>query len=503
MRLFLNQIRPDNVQQDQAFPIFETVAVNDNPHNSSLKDFEHDDPPPYRSSIESEESDDVPPPPPPPICSELPEELKAIMERPLSDDELRTIVALYDLNSTLNPVYPYQMEAELENNRLQPYYSNKIFQGLEGERRRGVIVRHSVKRRLVKLGVWNPEWGFAGRNVQPNDDAHQWKWRWQEHKEDSGASRPPSTQQLLASVLDMRRNLRRGECSPVIPRSHLDQDTTASKAESFITTRPWFVFQVEVAEEQTRYFRLSREQRDRYQYSPRDQIIQWWKERGHWKEEFNKNERVTSWKWPHESLSPEPEDLTPISSKGECSFETDMDFTPSEISDLETIELPRSEQPENFWTIGEADPPPYFPGQTANPAAKAQRARRREPPSSAPREWLGPTLFPLFRQQAHEEVSQEQCEKELEVKTAELQESISRGPQRPKFRRKLRDKADRAQDRNDRPPPRRSARIAGMKRPAEPLPSETGPSKRPRSRVAMEAAAPNKKPKSKKPKSST
>lgn len=33
----------------------------------------------------------------------------------------------------------------------------------------------------------------------------------------------------------------------------------------------------------------------------------------------------------------------------------DMDFTPSEIDDLETIQLPNSEQPKDFWTIRRKD----------------------------------------------------------------------------------------------------------------------------------------------------
>ncbi|CAM1501636.1 Fc.00g036200.m01.CDS01 [Cosmosporella sp. VM-42] len=51
----------------------------------------------------------------------------------------------------------------------------------------------------------------------------------------------------------------------------------------------------------------------------------------------------TSWKWLHESPSLEPENLAPIDNIQTSLLETtDVDFTPSEIDDLETIELSTS-----------------------------------------------------------------------------------------------------------------------------------------------------------------
>jgi len=70
---------------NQAAPVLEAIAVNDNLR--SLRRFERDDdPPPYVSSAESEELDDAdspPPPPPPPAPRDrsIPGELIAILER--------------------------------------------------------------------------------------------------------------------------------------------------------------------------------------------------------------------------------------------------------------------------------------------------------------------------------------------------------------------------------------------------------------------------------------
>ncbi|KAK4171127.1 hypothetical protein QBC36DRAFT_295652, partial [Triangularia setosa] len=82
-----------------------------------------------------------------------------------------------------------------------------------------------------------------------------------------------------------------------------------AQAEAFLISRPWFIFQIEVAEEKMSYGRLSVEDKRRYPYSAQNQVIKWWKERGDWRDEFNRGSWVTAWKWQHESPSPEQEDL--------------------------------------------------------------------------------------------------------------------------------------------------------------------------------------------------
>ena len=116
-----------------------------------------------------------------------------------------------------------------------------------------------------------------------------------------------------------------------------------------------------------RYKRLSVDEQRRYPYSARTQVIKWWKERGDWREKFDRKSEATSWKWRQESPSPEPEDLTPINHMKDSPLDTmDMDFTPSEIDDLETIELPSPEQPKGFWFISRGCWP-SFPGQLLDP----------------------------------------------------------------------------------------------------------------------------------------
>ncbi|KAI1274629.1 hypothetical protein F5Y07DRAFT_372338 [Xylaria sp. FL0933] len=525
---FVDRFQLQQAVSSQAVPALEAIAANDNLR--SLRRFERDEPPPYASSTESEELDDVDIFPPP-QGGPMPEELKAIMERPLTDDELDDIVL------RLEPfVYPdkfYYSEATREQRRLDSYHRGPrplMFQRLNGQRRQGVIVRHLVKRRWQKLGVWNPDWGFAGRKLQPSDDARRWKWPWQQHErpDDAHWREDPAARELVERALRLRQTLRHGEHAPVLPRSRPGPDTTAAQAEAFLISRPWFIFQVEVAEESERYNRLSFQDRQRYPRSVQRHVIERWKERGDWREKFRTN-WVTGWKWRHESPSPEPEDLTPLDNMRDSPLDAaeDMGFTPSEIDELETIDLPRSEQPEGFWVIEDGDEPPYFPGQMQDVAARIDKrqkeeAERREKARAEGHEipvdpdvklFLEkfargevPSLFgrasgqPIRlpnQPQAVQDAGLSRAEHEASIQLQEDESEIEHDtadptPQKPRRMRQgqLRHGADGARG-HDQPvvsPPRRSARLAGIKRAAEPQLSHAPPNKRPRGRAPRKAA---------------
>ncbi|EFY89134.1 hypothetical protein MAC_04721 [Metarhizium acridum CQMa 102] len=510
---FVDRVQLYEAVSSQAIPVLEAIAAND--HLRSLRRFERDDPPPYVSSTESSEHEDVDLIPRP-RGGPMPEELKAIMEQPLTQDE-RDEISGFMLKLT-RPDDFYYAEAHRERSRLDRFPLPEIFfRGLNGYRRQGVIVRHLVKRRWEKLGVWNPNWGFAGRKVQPSDNFKNWTWWWQpKGAADDPERRRKNGRELVARALQLRQNLRRGEHAPVLPRSHLGQDTTAAQAEGFLISRPWFVFQIEVAEENKRYNRLSLEDQRRYPYSARNQVLKWWQERG---------DRAHAWKWRHESPSPEPEDLAPVKNMNSSPLDVaaDMEFTPSEIDEFETIALPKSEQPEGFWVIEESDWPPFFPGQMQDVEARVRkseierlerlekaRAEGREIPIDPgvkfcmEKNFPGPGPSRLFAppQAVQHEVSSpegHEASMELPEDASEPQRDAACPP--PQKRRRLRqqqsrDGVDEAQglDQPPPPPPRRSARIAGMKRPAELLPSQMAPNKRPRGRAAPKAAAPTAQP---------
>ncbi|KAI1160588.1 hypothetical protein F5B18DRAFT_631851 [Nemania serpens] len=511
---FLDRVQLHQAVSSQAIPALEAIAANNNLR--SLRRFERDDPPPYASSTESDEPDEYVLAPPQ-RRREMQDEVKAIMDRPFDDSELDEIASI--LEPIVYPAKYYYSEALNEHNRLDNHVRGPrplMFRELKGSRRQGVIVRHNVKRRWEKLGVWNPEWGFAGRKTQPRDDIDTWKWPWQQHARPDGVD--PYAHELVARALRLRRNLQRGEHAPVLPRSRLGQDTTAAQAEAFLISRPWFIFQIEIVEERVRYTRLSADDQRRFPRSSFRQVIDWWTERGDWRAEFSRRNRVTAWKWRHESPSPEPEDLTPVDNMRDSPLEAaeEMEFTPSEVDDLETIELPESEQPERYWTIDDGDLPPFFPGQMVDNMAQIRKRQKERVeklekakaegyksrsdlvyeafkakffPGGEPVRLFGP----LKPAQDEESVPEElQASIELQEDAPEPQQHGAGLP--PQKRRRMRQRQPRddvdgaqTQDQPLPPPLRRSTRVAGIKRPAEPLPSEAAP-KRPRGRPAAPRA---------------
>lgn len=497
---FFDPVHFNQAVSDQAMPLLEAIASND--HLRHLRRFERDDPPPYVSSTESSdhEADFMVPP----LCQQIPEELQAVMERPINDFEAKLIAS--SLEQRLRPYDFYYSEAKFEESRFEENFPRgplpEEFRTLNFSRRKGVVVRHNVKRRWEKLGVWNPDWGFAGRQIQPRDKYGHWKWWWEPATPVNGLVPGNNYQYELATrAVRLRQNLARGEYAPVVPRSHPGQHTTAAEAEAFLISRPWFIFQLEVAEEARRFQRLSNEGHGRYSYSARQQVIKWWKERGEWRDEFNEGNCVTAWKWRHESPSPEPEDLAPLNPMKEDPLDVtaEMEFTPSEIDELETINLPRSEQPQGFWVIKRHAVSMYnFPGMMADVQAEAEHFEKERQAFRARMRAEGhePRLHPAaeFFLKKHgrfhtfdepppaedEEVS------ELQEDAASLPSQRTRGlrPRQP------RDQVHEAQEQGESLPPlpRRSARIAAKKRPAESSPMQTVPNKRSKVAVAPKPA---------------
>ena len=344
----LHPIHIDSALRYQAMPILEHLAANEDARNRALDRLERDEPPPYVSSTESEEFEDRPRKP---LPDTLPEELQESLDRPF--DERKQHWIAHEVASSLDPYDRYHTEAELEHHLLHDYSNHKLF-GLQhkyAQERSNIIVRHVIKRRWSKLGIWNPNWGIPGRlNERPEDNTNNWHWRW--NREMIYGQKIEYKEHLARRALSLRKNLRRGEACPVQPRSNLQPDATASQAESFLISRPWFIWGLEREEEQQRRNRFIEDyihdnERNRYQDLICNEAGKWWRERG----DIKKREtawfgppQLFSWKWRHESPSPEPEDLTSLSKVQETPLEAvDIDFTPSEIDAFE--EIPPPEKP--------------------------------------------------------------------------------------------------------------------------------------------------------------
>lgn len=335
----------------RALPTLEQMANHPSLRDNSLNHrFERDDPPPYVSSSESEEEEALHHPVLARSRGPVLEEFKDLVCKPLSDGEIEDLLRSLSVTAgrvgtglgteplvskgSYNPGYRYSVEASKEHDRLDLFY-RRVYrhphadddkldlwsQGQGGYPRRNIIVRRNIRKRWQRLGIWNPEWGIPGRvNKQPNDATEHWRWKWQ-----SADDPPPMDPRHPASrAVQLRRNLAYGEYAPPSPRSHLREGSSASEAESFVISRPWFVLKMEKLEFASRTQRIPVERSHYLTTSEMNQVNKWWEERGDW---------PPGWKWRHESPSPEPEGLTPLDTD-------DMDFTPSMVDALKAIPPP-------------------------------------------------------------------------------------------------------------------------------------------------------------------
>ncbi|KAK4132422.1 hypothetical protein BT67DRAFT_89442 [Trichocladium antarcticum] len=388
MSSFLNQFHLHNAIAAGALPALENLAADGQRlERSRGRRFERDEPPPYVSSSESEDEAQVARYHPALARSSeaVLQENKYILDKPLTEREFNNTLTSLSHGDLYSPGKRYREEARHELDLLRAFCRKhhsstglrSILDHEPGDRRAAVIVRRNIRKRWERLGIWNPAWGIPGRvRPQPHDDVGSWKWKWQT----SSDPPPKHSQHPITRALDLRRNLSCGEHAPPPPRSHLQEDCTASEAESFIISRPWFQWGVESVEFRFRKTRLPTGLLKPKGPDEDGIVTKWWKERGDW--QASSTRLAPGWKWRHESPSPEPEDLTPL----EDGNLGNMDFTPSEIDALEAITPPTPpardpghdsdhelDEP-GAQTLHEAEAE-----QTANPSPTAPSRRRGRP----------------------------------------------------------------------------------------------------------------------------
>lgn len=418
MPAFLGEFYFHQALETKAAPALERLAEDSRRRDRALRRFDRSDPPPYESSTDDEELATYHP-----VLAEDPDavldEFKDLMEGPLNDEEESVVVnRLFDVSRAYDPGARYQMEARIEGARVEhvlwklsddarKYLRRPGSKDRAGQERINVIVRRNIKRRWQKLGVWNPQWGIPGRlnNSQSNDNASEWKWSWQDGDAATGWADSHGSglnlQHPILRAVRLRRGVRRHEVCPVAPRSRLPDDVSASQAESFIISRPWFMYPHEVFEEERRFARVPSKRLWHYREPKGKLVTERWKLRGDWKEgwrDFITGKNHIGWKWRHETPSPEPEDLTPLNTH-------ELEFTPSEVDALEAIPPPTPEPEQRY--VSPEDPidgpkTTLFGGPRrapSNPTDK-QKARRSSSQSLLPRQRrrqqtrVGPTQPP-------------------------------------------------------------------------------------------------------------
>ena len=310
--------------------------------------FDDDDPPPPYSSGGSTE---LPTPEPfSPVAHDI--DIDELLRKPFSDKEIRHFG--WKVKHYL-PCSRYKDEFDQERNRIDrewrrrdanyiPLYRGPDLIGRAGQQKLPIMIRHSIKKRWKRLGVWDPEWGIPNSlRDGPKDNDYLWYWKWdrkQSYRDREYDRQPhevqlaswPSRDEELPHERSVRLYLeRQDEWNEALDRQPSDAngptEVYVDDGESMITSRPWYVWKLEVAEEDVR---LSRDPENSGTYhQSRENVTTRWKEKGYWKDSWSD---LPGWKWRHESPSPEPADPN------------QMDFTPSEIDAMEEI-LPPTPPP--------------------------------------------------------------------------------------------------------------------------------------------------------------
>ncbi|KAL8936872.1 MAG: hypothetical protein Q9211_003977 [Gyalolechia sp. 1 TL-2023] len=329
----------DPVRLTAAASTLQRMADDPEALERSRRRFDFDEPPPPYSSGTTTE-----PPTPtlrPQLCDQDAEELR---RQPLSYEELywfrknlRGFHAGGRFQSESNRGREHILTAWVKRDqsfRRLPLYRGPDLVGRAGQQRQAVMIRHSIKKRWERLGVWNPKWGIPGRpNRGPDDDTDVQMTSWAPRDEERPDER--AIRQHLESKGEWTAT-----CSE--PGHAADVDVDANSRESLITSRPWYVWKLDVEEEAIRLARPLRTHWLGYETAAAN-VTARWKARGDWKESwvayddvYNRSLDRPGWKWRHESPSPEPTDPS------------DMDFSPSEVDALESVPPPTPTPPPPF-----------------------------------------------------------------------------------------------------------------------------------------------------------
>ncbi|KAL8296683.1 hypothetical protein RB597_005999 [Gaeumannomyces tritici] len=321
-----------------------------------------------------------------------------IREAALGDDEI--IKTAHRLERLLSPRFNYLGKARKSYWKLGSILGGKMFDKywtLGCRRRLGVMTRHLVKAQWEQLGIWNPEWGFPGRNQQdPGDFVDKWRWPWEQAEADDEAISRQRHEAIVRAVRE-RRNPRRGRWAPVAPRRHPGPDTSAAEAYSFLTSRPWFIYKLDLEVEVTKLERIDRGfGKIKYEGTAIWERDQLWKREG----EYERLDPFAPcpWKWRHESPSPmasPTRENSPQEGSHGPNLAPHGAYTPSEAEELDMIAAPRSSQPERYWPRSRGSSPTFPDSFPPTPPPRTQFFRLGPMPDIYSVE--GSKRFPMWR----------------------------------------------------------------------------------------------------------
>lgn len=196
------------------------------------------------------------------------------------------------------------------------------------------LTRHFIRRRWEAMGVWcNRRW-----KLKPSPDT-MWEWPWLPSRRDprSGILRLTRLALRECGILRSGRygELMQDKASNQTPQSFWSH----VEADDFISSRPWFAFEIECVVEDTRRWKLPAEAKELLPTEASDFIRRQWMEKGIWNDEWSsqgsQQEGVfVGWRWKKETAEPQQADMTELNGKYE------MDFTESESEEMRRVKTP-------------------------------------------------------------------------------------------------------------------------------------------------------------------
>ncbi|KAJ3480580.1 hypothetical protein NLG97_g8038 [Lecanicillium saksenae] len=163
------------------------------------------------------------------------------------------------------------------------------------------LAHHFVRRRWEEIGIWNDTWKFE------NPSKSIWKWNWETRRLLDSDGNLPFTGGAFKECL----NLDPGEYANSVKSRAQNQipngQWTGENGNDFISSRPWFAFEIERRVERTRRARSD----DAATGVDTDIFVRdRWIEAGLWNAKWDtvtgaQNQFLVGWRWDHEDSEPQ------------------------------------------------------------------------------------------------------------------------------------------------------------------------------------------------------
>lgn len=246
---------------------------------------------------------------------------QVLLDAPLDSEELEDLYFVVSRFSV--PSFRFERECLSELGRIKAFlaadtpHSRRLKQWWDTQASvedQALAPREFVKLRWQRLGVWDPSWDIqtpkkSKKKVRFATPSSKWEWKWQ--SESGTDSR--TDKELLEQLLQSRSDLCYAEHRPVAPRADLAPDATRAQWLSFLSSRPWFTYYLEIEEEMLRLERLPEEEFAKISSTAPSRVRSRWQALGIWDRNWeafcckDTKSPYPGWKWRTETPESDPE----------------------------------------------------------------------------------------------------------------------------------------------------------------------------------------------------